>query len=149
MIVVVHDEGSEGAVKRDDPRATDRSLLPSIASSPTSISGWRERSSSSSMTLSKLRISPRRPSGTQPKASSATGAAPDPIDAADDRDELTRLLVALPANQREALALVEWLGMSAEDAARTLGIALVSVRVRLSRAKAALRVEHEATGDER
>jgi RNA polymerase sigma-70 factor (ECF subfamily) len=72
---------------------------------------------------------------------------PDPLDAADDRDELTRLLATLPVSQREALALVEWLGMSAEDAARTLGIAQVSVRVRLSRAKATLRAENEAAGD--
>jgi RNA polymerase sigma-70 factor, ECF subfamily len=72
---------------------------------------------------------------------------PDPLAAADDRKELTRLLGALPASQREALALVEWLGMPAEDASRILGIAPVSVRVRLSRAKAALRAEHEATGE--
>jgi RNA polymerase sigma-70 factor (ECF subfamily) len=72
----------------------------------------------------------------------------DPIAAADDRDELTRMLLVLPAGQREALALVEWLGMSTEDASRVLGIAPVSVRVRLSRAKTTLRGGHLSVGDE-
>lgn len=72
----------------------------------------------------------------------------DPIAAADDRDELARMLMVLPAGQREALALVEWLGMSAEDASHVLGIAPVSVRVRLSRAKTTLRAGHPSIGDE-
>jgi RNA polymerase sigma-70 factor (ECF subfamily) len=72
----------------------------------------------------------------------------DPIAAADDRDELTRMLMVLPAGQREALALVEWLGMSAEDASHALGIAPVSVRVRLSRAKTTLRAGRLSIGDE-
>jgi DNA-directed RNA polymerase specialized sigma24 family protein len=48
-------------------------------------------------------------------------------------------LAALPSGQREALVLVEWLGMSTEDAGAVLGIEPVSVRVRVSRAKTALR----------
>jgi DNA-directed RNA polymerase specialized sigma24 family protein len=49
------------------------------------------------------------------------------------------MLASLPETQRAALVLVEWLGMSADEAAPALGIEPVSVRVRLSRAKAALR----------
>ncbi len=64
---------------------------------------------------------------------------PDPLAAADDRDEIGRLLALLPEPQRVALVLVEWLGMPAEEAAPALGIEPVSVRVRVSRAKAALR----------
>lgn len=64
---------------------------------------------------------------------------PDALGAAEDRDELARLLATLPAGQREALVLVEWLGMSTEDAGTVLGIEPVSVRVRVSRAKAVLR----------
>jgi len=42
--------------------------------------------------------------------------------------------------------LVEWLGMDSEEAGRTLGIEAVSVRVRVSRAKASLRALEEADG---
>jgi RNA polymerase sigma-70 factor, ECF subfamily len=65
--------------------------------------------------------------------------AADPLSAADDRDELGRMLSSLPETQRVALVLMEWLGMSADEASRALGIEPVSVRVRVSRAKAALR----------
>lgn len=63
----------------------------------------------------------------------------DSIDAVDDRDELGRALAALPTEQRAALILVEWLGLSAAEAAPILGIEPVSVRVRITRAKRALR----------
>jgi RNA polymerase sigma factor (sigma-70 family) len=72
---------------------------------------------------------------------------PDPIAAADDRDEIARLLTMLPVGQREAVALVEWLGMSTEDAGAVLGIAPVSVRVRLSRAKSTLRAGDGGAGE--
>jgi RNA polymerase sigma-70 factor (ECF subfamily) len=75
--------------------------------------------------------------------------ASDPLSAADDRDELGRMLSSLPETQRAALVLVEWLGMSAEEAAPALGIEPVSVRVRVSRAKAALRERAGRTNDER
>jgi RNA polymerase sigma factor (sigma-70 family) len=64
---------------------------------------------------------------------------PDPIGVVDDRDELGRALAALPTEQRAALILVEWLGLSATEAAPILGIEPVSVRVRITRAKRALR----------
>jgi RNA polymerase sigma-70 factor (ECF subfamily) len=63
----------------------------------------------------------------------------NPIDTVDDRDELGRALAALPADQRAALILVEWLGLPAAEAAPILGIEPVSVRVRITRAKRALR----------
>jgi RNA polymerase sigma-70 factor (ECF subfamily) len=63
----------------------------------------------------------------------------DPLAAADDRDELGRLLAALPEGQREALVLVEWLGLTTDEASDVLGIEPVSVRVRVSRAKSTLR----------
>jgi RNA polymerase sigma factor (sigma-70 family) len=69
----------------------------------------------------------------------------DPIAVAEDRDELGRLLAALPDGQREALVLVAWLGMTNSEAGEVLGIEPVSVRVRVSRATAALRAgrDHE------
>jgi RNA polymerase sigma-70 factor, ECF subfamily len=71
------------------------------------------------------------------------GTSPDPATTAEARDELSRVLASLPDGQREALVLVEWLGMDAEEAGRVLGIEPVSVRVRISRARAALREEVE------
>jgi len=71
----------------------------------------------------------------------------DPIDVVEDRDELGRALATLPTDQRAALILVEWLGLSAAEAAPILGIEPVSVRVRITRAKHALRErsQREAT----
>ncbi len=63
----------------------------------------------------------------------------DPLEAVHHRDEVSRLLAALPETQRQALVLVELLGLSSEEAARILEIEPVSVRVRLSRARAHLR----------
>jgi RNA polymerase sigma factor (sigma-70 family) len=72
-------------------------------------------------------------------------AATDPVSqtAADDRDELDRLLASLPRGQRSALVLVEWFGMSSEEAGAVLGIRGAAVRVRISRAKASLRKASE------
>jgi RNA polymerase sigma factor (sigma-70 family) len=66
-------------------------------------------------------------------------ASPDPADVVQSRDRLARALASLPAGQRGAVVLVEWLGMEPQEAATTLGIQPGSLRARLSRAKAALR----------
>jgi RNA polymerase sigma-70 factor (ECF subfamily) len=68
---------------------------------------------------------------------------PDPIAESDDRDEIRRALAALPANQREAVVLIEWLGMTSEEAGKVLGVSAGAVRVRLTRAKQALRFTSE------
>ncbi len=60
------------------------------------------------------------------------------------RLELADAIASLPIGQRQAFMLVEWLGMSAEEAARILRIAPASVRTRIHRARAALR---ERLGD--
>lgn len=64
---------------------------------------------------------------------------PDDPDTTDRRLDLLRAIRALPGAQREALVLVEWLGYSAEDAGRLLGIEAASVRGRLHRARQGLR----------
>ena len=56
-----------------------------------------------------------------------------------DRLELADAIASLPTGQRQAFMLVEWLGMSSEEAARILRIAPASVRTRSHRARAALR----------
>jgi RNA polymerase sigma factor (sigma-70 family) len=65
--------------------------------------------------------------------------SPDPAEVVQSRDRLARALASLPTGQREAVVLVEWLGLDQEEAATSLGIKPGSVRARLSRAKADLR----------
>jgi RNA polymerase sigma-70 factor, ECF subfamily len=55
------------------------------------------------------------------------------------RLELADAIASLPTGQRQAFLLVEWLGMSSQEAARILRIAPASVRTRVHRARAALR----------
>jgi RNA polymerase sigma-70 factor (ECF subfamily) len=67
---------------------------------------------------------------------------PNPSDSlreVDDRDELRRALAKLPRAQREALILVEWVGMKDEEVGHVLRIKPGAVRVRLSRARKRLR----------
>ena len=65
--------------------------------------------------------------------------ASDPISESDDRDGLRRALATLPTNQREAVVLVEWLGLSDVEAGHVLGVSPGAVRVRISRARTSLR----------
>ena len=71
--------------------------------------------------------------------------ASDPISDSDERDSLRRALAQLPREQREAVVLIEWLGMSSEEAGHLLGAKANAVRVRLNRANAALRSTIERT----
>ncbi|HET7235789.1 MAG TPA: sigma-70 family RNA polymerase sigma factor [Actinomycetota bacterium] len=80
--------------------------------------------------LRRIRSSARR---------ALTPQASDPISESDDRDRLRRALATLPANQREAIVLVEWLGLSDVEAGRVLRISPGAVRVRISRARTSLR----------
>jgi len=67
------------------------------------------------------------------------GEPPDPGSVAELRDQILRALRTLPPTQVEALMLVEWVGMTAEDAGRVIGIEASSVRGRVHRARASLR----------
>jgi RNA polymerase sigma-70 factor (ECF subfamily) len=67
--------------------------------------------------------------------------ADDVVDRLDDERRMRWLLEAassLPRAEREALILCVWSGVSYADAAKVLGIAEVSVRSRISRARARL-----------
>jgi RNA polymerase sigma-70 factor, ECF subfamily len=64
---------------------------------------------------------------------------PDPFEAADDRDAIGRAMTTLPEGQREAVVLVEWLGMTDDEAGEVLGVSPITVRVRLHRARGNLR----------
>jgi RNA polymerase sigma-70 factor, ECF subfamily len=88
----------------------------------TALNAYRSR-------LRRLRVAARRMIRAVP---------PDPLTASEDRDELRRAMKGLSRGQREALVLVEWLGMSDEEAGQVLGVAPVTIRVRISRARQAL-----------
>lgn|SRR5919106_1850689 len=63
----------------------------------------------------------------------------DPADVAVDRADTLRALRALRLQDREALLLVEWLGMSSDEAGQVLGVAASSVRGRVQRARESFR----------
>jgi RNA polymerase sigma factor (sigma-70 family) len=66
-------------------------------------------------------------------------AEADAFGAADERDAIGRALKALPRGQREAVVMVEWLGMTDDEAGAALGVSPITVRVRIHRARGTLR----------
>jgi RNA polymerase sigma factor (sigma-70 family) len=71
----------------------------------------------------------------------------DPLETVEDRDFLARRLLELPARQRAALVLIEYLGHDSAEAGRALGIRPGTVRRLASKARAALRRGHEEGED--
>jgi RNA polymerase sigma factor (sigma-70 family) len=69
----------------------------------------------------------------------SSAASEDPAARAAARSDVMRALLSLPAGQRHALVLTEWLGLDSAEAGRALGIRPSSVRARVHRAKAAFR----------
>lgn len=67
------------------------------------------------------------------------GGSPNPVQPPDTRTEVADAISSLPRGQRQAFLLVEWLGISTEEAGRVLRIAPASVRSRIHRARAVLR----------
>jgi RNA polymerase sigma-70 factor, ECF subfamily len=63
------------------------------------------------------------------------------------RTEIIEAIASLPAGQRQAFMLVEWLGMSAEEAGQVMKIAAASVRSQVHRARASLRERLREDGD--
>jgi RNA polymerase sigma-70 factor (ECF subfamily) len=63
------------------------------------------------------------------------------------RVDVLAALRTLPRTQLEALLLVEWLGMTSEEAGRILGIDPASVRGRIHRAREALRATLKGVDD--
>jgi len=64
---------------------------------------------------------------------------PDLWQPPDSSPEISDAIGRLSLGQRQAFLLVEWVGMSAEEAGRILGIAPGSVRARIHRARTILR----------
>jgi RNA polymerase sigma-70 factor (ECF subfamily) len=69
----------------------------------------------------------------------AAESARDCSEEALSRVEALRILSALPARLKEAVVLVELLGMSAEEAGEVIGIRAVSVRGRIHKARELVR----------
>lgn len=67
------------------------------------------------------------------------GQEQDPVESAGTTLLVRDALMELPLGQRQAIVLVDWLGYSAEEAAKILGIRPSSARSRISRARASLR----------
>lgn len=63
----------------------------------------------------------------------------DVIAPAEARLDVIRALRRLPADQREALILVEWLGFDSTEVGAVLGVAPASIRGRIYRARRSLR----------
>lgn len=63
----------------------------------------------------------------------------DPAGDVARRTDVLQAIRRLPRKQREALLLVEWLGLSAEEASKVLDVQPVSIRVRLHGARNYLR----------
>jgi RNA polymerase sigma factor (sigma-70 family) len=66
----------------------------------------------------------------------------------DTHTEIAQAIASLPIGQRQAFLLVEWLGMTTEEAGQVLRIAPASVRTRIHRARAALRDRLSHEGDD-
>jgi RNA polymerase sigma factor (sigma-70 family) len=69
----------------------------------------------------------------------AIAGHPDQQQPPEARREIAEAIASLSRGQREAFMLVEWLGMSAEEAGRMLGIVPSSVRARIHRARTTLK----------
>jgi RNA polymerase sigma-70 factor, ECF subfamily len=83
--------------------------------------------------LRRIRVSTRKALRLRPEPPA------DPQEAAEDRLSVRRALDTLPAGQREAIVLVEWLGLTDAEAGEVLGLSPGAVRTRLHRARSALR----------
>ena len=81
--------------------------------------------------IRRLAVRAKRRFASVPVADIGAGAS--------DRHDVRRALQQLPDGMRAALILVDWLDMDTEEAGRVLDLKPASVRVRLHRARSALR----------
>jgi RNA polymerase sigma factor (sigma-70 family) len=81
-----------------------------------------------------------RRAATGAAIAAATGPGRDPADAVGERERVLRAFAALSEQDREALRLIAWDGLSQRDAARVLGLTRVAFAMRVSRARRRLAV---------
>ena len=99
----------------------------------TAVNAFRSR-------LRRARVAMRRAARAMP--------VDDELAAVESREAVVRALAPLPPAQRAAIVLLDVLGLSSEEAAAVLGAKPVTLRVRATRGRAALRAAMEAN-DER
>lgn len=89
------------------------------------------------------RRSARRQSQLSDRIAGLSQLAASPADVGvQRRDEILTALDWLPEDDREALLLIAWDGLSVRDAAQVLGTTPGALRVRIHRARARLRARH-------
>jgi predicted DNA-binding protein (UPF0251 family) len=103
---------------------------------PRSSIGWLLRTSAG-VIKNRSRSTRRRNrlTGRIALLNQATSAVQDSADAVVRRDEALRRLASLSEEQREALLLVTWDGLSPDEAATVLGLKPATFRKRVSRAR--------------
>jgi len=117
--------------RRNDVRLSEGKVLPWLYGVATNVLRNRRRS------LWYNRDVLRRLALDQaaPKYAYETG---ERLDAEEEMREILRRLRKLPKSQQDVVALCVWSGLSYEETADALGVAIGTVRSRLSRARAAL-----------
>jgi RNA polymerase sigma factor (sigma-70 family) len=80
------------------------------------------------------------------RETTAQPAAPEPIEALQNRDAFSRAFARLNESEREVLRLIAWDGLETREAASVLGCSPTAFRVRLHRARRRLAKHLEATG---
>jgi RNA polymerase sigma-70 factor (sigma-E family) len=88
----------------------------------------------------------RRSSGERATGQLPEGIDPDRTAGVDDRDQLWRIVRALPPRQRAVLVLRFYEDCSEAEIARTLGLSVGTVKSHTSRALASLRVALDTMG---
>jgi RNA polymerase sigma-70 factor (ECF subfamily) len=83
-------------------------------------------------------------SPAEQRAAGDLAAGTDPADRAAARDLLDRGLARLPPKDRQVLVLADALGFSAAEVGQALGCSSLAARIRLHRARRALRKVVEA-----
>jgi len=119
--------------QRDRMRLANDSLRPWLLAVATNAARSERRALGR-----RRRLTARASSGEPPAADHADDVA----DRVDDERRMTEVLAELrrlPRAEQEAVALCLWSGLSYAEAATALGIAEVSVRARVSRARSRLR----------
>ncbi|HEX7302302.1 RNA polymerase sigma factor [Lentzea sp.] len=130
--------------KRADVRLERESALPWLLAVATNVVRNEQRSFT-------RRLRNLRRVGAEPPVPDHADRVAERLDDQRRMKALLGAVAGLPRNEREALALCVWSGVSYADAAAVLGITEGSVRARVSKAKSRLQQHRELvpTGEDR